>query len=60
MVLVETFAALTMIQMYRMYVSYGIESIDITAIFMMQVFLYVGFAFNYQDGENKNGERVII
>lgn len=30
--------------------SYGQENVDITAIFMMQVFQYIGFAFNFQDG----------
>lgn len=50
MVLLETFAALIIIQVRRMYLSYGSENVDITAIFMMQVFLYVGFAYNYQDG----------
>jgi hypothetical protein len=33
-----------------MYVAYGKNDVDITAVLMMQVFLYVGFAYNYQDG----------
>lgn len=49
-VLLETFMTLIVIQIRRMYLSYGAENVDITAIFMMQVFLYVGFAYNYQDG----------
>ena len=44
-----------------MILSYGQENYDLTAILMMQVFLYVGFAFNYQDGldEKKHNERTI-
>ena len=34
----------------RMYISYGVENVDITAIFMMQVFQYISFSYNYQDG----------
>jgi hypothetical protein len=37
-----------------MYVAYGKNDVDITAVMMMQVFLYVGFAYNYQDGLNKD------
>ena len=37
-----------------MYVAYGKNDVDITAVLMMQVFLYVGFAYNYQDGLNEN------
>lgn len=35
---------------------------DITAIFMMQTFLYIGFAFNYQDGADPEikTERAIV
>jgi lysophospholipid acyltransferase len=36
-----------------MYVAYGKNDVDITAVLMMQVFLYVGFAYNYQDGLNE-------
>lgn len=49
-VLFETFAVLILIQLARMYLSYGIENVDITAIFMMQVFQYISFSYNYQDG----------
>jgi hypothetical protein len=41
---------LVLIQVARMYLSYGVENVDITAIFMMQVFQYISFSFNYQDG----------
>jgi len=34
-----------------MYIAYGANDVDITAILMMQVFLYIGFAFNYEDGQ---------
>lgn len=33
-----------------MILSYGEENYDIVAVLMMQVFLYIGFAFNFQDG----------
>lgn len=46
----ETFGVLVLVQLARMYLSYGVENVDITAIFMMQVFQYVSFSFNYQDG----------
>lgn len=54
-VLFETFAYLIIIQLRRMYIAYGKNDVDITAVLMMQVFLYVGFAYNYQDGlDEKN------
>jgi hypothetical protein len=49
-VLLETFAYLIMVQVRRMYIAYGKNDVDITAVLMMQVFLYVGFAYNYEDG----------
>ncbi len=49
-IMIQSFAILTVIQIFRMYMSYGQENVDITAIFMMQVFQYIGFSFNYQDG----------
>lgn len=52
-VFLESFLYLTIIQARRMCYSYGEEKYDITAILMMQIFLYVGFAFNYQDGLNQ-------
>lgn len=33
-----------------MYVSYAVNGVDITGILMMQTFLYVGLAYNYQHG----------
>lgn len=51
-VIAETFLVLSAIQVARMYISYGLENVDITAIFMMQVFQYVSFSFNYQDGSS--------
>jgi hypothetical protein len=50
-VLFETFAYLLAIQIRRMIIAYGANDVDITAVLMMQVFLYVGFAFNYEDGQ---------
>ena len=61
-VLLETFLVLILIQLARMYLSYGIENVDITAIFMMQVFQYISFSFNYQDGllaQKENNEFTI-
>lgn len=49
-VLFETFAYLIMVQVRRMYIAYGKNDVDFTAVLMMQVFLYVGFAYNYEDG----------
>ena len=33
-----------------MYISYGVNGVDITAILMMQIYLYVGIGYNYQHG----------
>jgi len=33
-----------------MYNAYGINSFDITGILMMQLFNYIGLAYNYQNG----------
>ena len=33
-----------------MYIAYGVNGVDITGTLMMQVFLYVGLAYNYQNG----------
>lgn len=46
-VLFETFIYLIGVQLRRMWVSYGANDIDITAVMMMQAFLYIGFAYNY-------------
>jgi hypothetical protein len=49
-VLFETFIYLLGVQIRRMIVAYGSNDVDITAVLMMQVFLYVGFAYNYEEG----------
>ena len=49
-VMAETFINLAIIQIRRMYISYGVNGVDITGILMMQTFLYVGLAYNYQNG----------
>lgn len=33
-----------------MYIAYAVNGIDITGILMMQVFLYAGIGYNYQNG----------
>lgn len=38
-----------------MYIAYAINGVDITAILMMQTFLYIGLAYNYENGgKNSN------
>lgn len=49
-ILIESFLYLTAVQIRRMYVAYALNGIDITGILMMQIFLYVGLAYNYQNG----------
>ena len=49
-VTVESFIYLLVIQARRMYIAYGVNGIDITGILMMQVFMYIGLASNYQNG----------
>lgn len=49
-VIAETMLNLAIIQIRRMYISYGVNGVDITGILMMQTFLYVGLAYNYQNG----------
>lgn len=39
-----------------MYISYGVNGVDITGILMMQTFLYVGLAYNYQNGLKPDAE----
>lgn len=53
-VLIESFIFLSIIQIRRMYVAYAINGVDITGILMMQTFLYVGLAYNYQNGLKKD------
>jgi hypothetical protein len=38
------------VQIRRIYISYGVNGVDITGIFMMQLFNWVGMAYNYQNG----------
>ena len=49
-ILIESFAFLTLVQIRRMYIAYAVNGVDITGILMMQMFLYIGLAFNYQNG----------
>jgi hypothetical protein len=49
-ILVESFLALSTIQIRRMYLTYGVNGVDITGIFMMQTFVWVGLGYNYQNG----------
>lgn len=49
-VIVECFLVLSLIQLRRLYLSYGVNRFDITGIFMMQLFNYIGMAYNYQNG----------
>lgn len=49
-VISTTFVFLAFIQIRRMYISYGVNGVDITGILMMQTFLYVGLAYNYENG----------
>ncbi len=46
----ESFLLLSCVQLRRMYNAYGINSFDITGILMMQLFNYIGLAYNYQNG----------
>ena len=41
--------ALAFVQIRRIYISYGVNGVDITGIFMMQLFNWVGMAYNYQN-----------
>ena len=49
-ILIESFLALAAVQIRRMYVFYAVNGVDITGIFMMQLFVWVGMAYNYQNG----------
>ena len=51
-VFIESFTFLTIVQIRRMYLTYGENKVDITGILMMQVFLYIGLAYNYQNGKD--------
>lgn len=49
-ILIESFLALAAIQIRRIYIAYGVNGVDITGIFMMQLFVWVGMGYNYQNG----------
>jgi D-alanyl-lipoteichoic acid acyltransferase DltB (MBOAT superfamily) len=49
-VIVESFLALSLVQLRRMFMTYGDNGVDITGIFMMQLFNYIGLGYNYQNG----------
>lgn len=49
-ILLESFAALSLIQLRRIFVTNGDNRVDITGIFMMQLFNYIGLGYNYQNG----------
>ena len=49
-ILIESFLALAAVQIRRMYLFYAVNGVDITGIFMMQLFVWVGMAYNYQNG----------
>jgi hypothetical protein len=49
-IFVECFLALTVLHARRMYFNYGENLFDVTAIFMMQLFNYIGMGYNYQYG----------
>lgn len=48
---IESFAVLLFMQLQRLYMAYGVNRFDITGIFMMQLFNWVGMAYNYQNGQ---------
>lgn len=49
-ILIESFLTLSIIQIRRIYIAYGLNGVDITGIFMMQFFIWVGMGYNYQNG----------
>lgn len=49
-IILESFAYLVIIQIRRMWIAYAVNGVDITGILMMQIFLYVGLGYNYQNG----------
>ncbi len=55
-VITECFLALTLIHARRLYLNYGENLFDITGIFMMQLFNYIGLAYNYQNGARPEDE----
>ena len=55
-VIAECFTALIFLHLRRLYLSYGENPFDITGIFMMQLFNYIGLAYNYQNGARPTEE----
>lgn len=49
-VLFESFSILLLLHLDRYWSAYGQNAVDITGIFMMQLFNWVGLAYNYQIG----------
>jgi hypothetical protein len=49
-IIIESFAVLMFMQLQRLYMAYGVNRFDITGIFMMQLFNWVGMGYNYQNG----------
>ena len=49
-VLVQSFTAISIMHLYRLYTAYGQNNVDVSVIFMMQIFNYIGTAYNYQRG----------
>ena len=49
-VIAECFTVLVFMHLRRLYLYYGENPFDITGIFMMQLFNYIGLAYNYQNG----------
>ena len=49
-VIAECFSVLVIMHLRRLYLYYGENPFDITGIFMMQLFNYIGLAYNYQNG----------
>ena len=55
-VIAECFLALIFLHVQRLYYAYGENYFDITGIFMMQLFNYIGLAYNYQNGARPTEE----
>jgi lysophospholipid acyltransferase len=55
-VVLECFLALICLHARRLLQSYGENNFDITGIFMMQLFNYIGLAYNYQNGDRPEQE----
>lgn len=49
-IIVQSFLALTLLHAHRLYFKYGSNDFDVSGIFMMQLFNYIGMGYNYQNG----------